>query len=227
MDIIWPCSIFISISAIEIIISCYDKSCLHSLCIGPPNCSVSLTASRLTADKSVIRWVFGSCLGALPMIYTLWWHPVGKTLSQGNSTSINSSMASDNYYTITGLLSNTRYFIVLTLRGQNYQCAGGVGASYSAISETLISGEFTTMFIWTAFVYWVRHVGINVAQIYTLHGSRGGSRIPLGNITSGYILCNSQTIHPTTLNTTLIVIVRNIFHMLVWTIKWSTLPLMK
>ena len=68
-------------------------------------------------------------------------------LSQGNGTSINSSTASDYYYTITGLLSNTKYFIGITLRGQNYQCAGGVGASYSAISKTFLSGEFITMFI--------------------------------------------------------------------------------
>ena len=147
-------------------------------------------------------------------------------LSQGNGTSINSSTASDYYYTITGLLSNTKYFIVLTLRGENW-CAVRAGTSYSAISKTFLSGEFITMFIWTAFMYWVRHVGINVAHRYTLHGSRGGSRIPLENITSSYILCNSQTIHPTTLNTTHIVIVKSIFQRLVWTIKWSTLPLLK
>ena len=45
-----------------------------------------------------------------------------------------------------------KYFIVLTLRGQDW-CAVGVGGSYSAISETLISGEFITMFISTAFMY--------------------------------------------------------------------------
>ena len=141
-----------------------------SLYTDPPNCSVSLTASRLTADKSVIRWVIGSCLGALPRTYSLWWYPIGKPLSQGNYRSINSSTASDYYYTITGLLSNTKYFIVLTLRGQNW-CAVRAGASYSATSETFLSGEFITMFIWTAFVYWVRHVGIYVAHRCMLHGT--------------------------------------------------------
>ena len=121
-------------------------SLLYSLCIGPLNCSVSLTASRLTADKSVIHWVIGSCLGALPTAYTLWWYPIGKSLFEGNVTSINSSMASDYYYTITGLLSNTKYFIVLTLRGQEW-CAVGVGASYTAISETLTSGEVNHVYL--------------------------------------------------------------------------------
>ena len=54
-------------------------------------------------------------------------------------------MASDNY-TITGLLSNTKYFIVLTPYGQD-QCAALAGASYSAISEALTSGEVNHVYL--------------------------------------------------------------------------------
>ena len=121
-------------------------SLLYSLCIGPLNCSVSLTASRLTADKSVIHWVIGSCLGALPTAYTLAWYPIGKPLSEGSHTIINSSMASDYYYTITGLLANTKYLIVLTLHSQVW-CAVRAGATYVAISETLTSGEVNHVYL--------------------------------------------------------------------------------
>ena len=144
--IIIICSIFIPISAIEFITPCYAESLLHSLCIAPSNCSVSLTASRLTADKSVIHWVIGNCVGALPTAYTLEWYPIGKQISEYNGTTINSSMASDYYYTITGLLSNTKYFIVLRLRGQEW-CTTRVSASYSAISETLTSGEVNHVYL--------------------------------------------------------------------------------
>ena len=89
-------------------------------------------------------------------------------------------MSSDNYYTITGLLSNTKYFIVLTPHGQNYQCAGGGSTSYSAISETLTSGEVNHVYPNSIHVLSEACRHLCTAYRYTLYGSREGSRIPLG-----------------------------------------------
>lgn len=48
--------------------------------VGPPNCTVSLTASRVTADSSVISWDISHCLGPVPTVYRLDWYAIGGPL---------------------------------------------------------------------------------------------------------------------------------------------------
>ena len=100
--------------------------------IGPPNCTVSVTASKVTAESAVISWSVHSCFGTVPTSYNLYWCPVEGLLT-GNWTLLNSSTI--NQYKITGLSPRTRYFIVL----YTFDFCGHA-SSRTALTET-VSGE--------------------------------------------------------------------------------------
>lgn len=109
------------------------------IAIGPPNCTMSLTASRVTANSLVISWTIHSytCLAALPTDYKLTWYPVGELASTDEDTTMtaNISSLSINQYEITRLKPSTRYFIALYL---NNVCGNGNG--YSTHAETASGG---------------------------------------------------------------------------------------
>lgn len=105
------------------------------LYVGPPNCTGSVTASRVAAESAVIRWVVHTytCLGRVPTSYLLVWYPVGGLFSEYNYTFFNSTSIS--LYTITGLSPGTRYYIALELRDNSCQPQAG----YSTLAETMSS----------------------------------------------------------------------------------------
>ena len=104
--------------------------------VGPPNCTVSLTASRVTADSAVVRWIIHSCLGIMPTSYALFWYPVGKATSRDYGAFFN---ASTNQYKITGLSPSTNYFIRL-LGMERDSC--GFAFYQTGLVDTLIPSEF-------------------------------------------------------------------------------------
>ena len=105
------------------------------LFVGPGNCTVSLTASRVTADSSVVRWGIHNCVGSVPTSCALYWYPVGEIIRTYNYKSFNFS--STNQYRITGLSPSTKYVIYLSLT--SYRCGH---SGYFAIADILLSGEF-------------------------------------------------------------------------------------
>ena len=118
---------------------CYICDIKFPFCrIGPLNCSVSVTASRLTGDSLVVRWVIGHCFPAEPTKYWIQWFPIGKPIPidelKYNGATINSNISS---YKITGLSSNIKYFIWFGFYGM----CSGTGPLQSVVSETM-SGEF-------------------------------------------------------------------------------------
>ena len=106
--------------------------------VGPPNCTVSLAASRVTADTAVVRWAIHNCIGSAPTGQELYWYPVGK-LSQ-TRTYVSLNFSSTSQYRITGLSPSTKYFIIFSSYTKGFLCR--YADSYSAIAETLMSGEF-------------------------------------------------------------------------------------
>ena len=110
----------------------YHNYIFHHYGIGPPNCTMSLTAS-MTGESAVIKWVIHTCSGALPTSYALTSYPVGVAVSEAGCAFINSS--SIDQYEVTGLSPNTGYFIVLLLHDN---C--GYGSGYTVLAET-VSGE--------------------------------------------------------------------------------------
>ena len=104
--------------------------------VGPPNCTVSLTASRVTADSSVISWDISHCLGPVPTVYRLDWYPIGGRL-EVNYTIINSS-TSTGHHKIIGLTSSVKYFILIFLIHN-----GNCGIYYSALAEMEQCGDET------------------------------------------------------------------------------------